>query len=72
MASKKLVRLAKAAARASANAAAAQSAWVEAFQAEYGHDDISDALVSSIDYADGGTELLTAEFIESHSAPGNS
>lgn len=72
MASKKLVRLAQAAARASAKSAAAQSAWVEAFQAEYGHEDISDALVSAIDYAAGDTEALTAEFIESHSAPGHS
>ena len=73
MASKKLVRLAQDAAKACAKAAAAQSAWVEAFQAEYGHDDISDALVSVIDYASGdgkhGDEL-TAEFIDAHSAPG--
>jgi hypothetical protein len=72
MASKKLLRLAKAAAKASANAAAAQKAWVEAFQAEYGHDDISDTLVSVIDYANGNSEILTAEFIEANSAPGKS
>lgn len=35
MASKNLVRLAKAAARASAKAAAAQNEWVEAFEAEF-------------------------------------
>lgn len=50
MASKNIVRLARAAAIANAKAAAAQSAWVEAFQAEYGHDDIADVLVSVIDY----------------------
>lgn len=72
MASKKLLRLAQAAAKASAKAAAAQKAWVEAFQAEYGHDDISDALVSVIDYSNGDSEILTAEFIEAHSAPGQS
>ncbi|MGO4801158.1 hypothetical protein ACEN2T_17910 [Pseudomonas sp. W22_MBD1_FP4] len=75
MASKKLVRLAKAAAKMNAKAAAAQSAWVEAFEAEYGHSDISDALVSAIDYASGEGdhgEDLTADFIEAHSAPGMS
>ena len=36
MASKKLVRLAKAAAKAQAKASTAQRAWVEAFEAEYG------------------------------------
>lgn len=75
MASKKLVRLAQAAAKANAKAAAAQSAWVEAFQAKCGHDDIADVLVSVIDYASGdgdhGDEL-TAGFIEAHSAPGMS
>lgn len=72
MASKKLVQLAKAAATASAKAASAQAAWVAAFQLEYGHDDISDTLVSAIDYASGDTESLTAAFIEAHSAPGRS
>ncbi|MDX9668718.1 hypothetical protein [Pseudomonas sp. P8_250] len=75
MASKKLVRLAQAAAKASANAAAKQEAWVEAFEAEYGHNDISDALISVIDYASGEgdhAEGITAEFIEEHSAPGMS
>lgn len=75
MASKKLVRLAKAAARANAKAAAAQSAWAEAFEVEYGHNDISDVLVSFIDYASGEGdhgEDLTAEFIDAHSAPGMS
>lgn len=73
MASKTLVRLARAAAKAHAKAAAAQAAWVEAFEAEYGHDDISDVLVSVIDYASGEGEHgegITAEFIDAHSAPG--
>ena len=73
MASKKLVRLAKAAAKAQAKASAAQSAWTEAFEAEYGHSDISDMLVGVIDYACGDGEIgeeLTAEFIDAHSAPG--
>ncbi len=74
MASKRLVRLAQAAAKASAKAAAANSAWVEAFKAEYGHDDISDALVGVIDYAtgDGDHDIITAEFIDAHSEPGMS
>lgn len=74
MTSKKLVRLAQAAAKASAKAAAAQTAWVDAFRAEYGHDDISDALVSNIDYALGSDDacVLTADFIDAHSAPGQS
>lgn len=72
MASKKLLRLAKSAASASAKAAAAQSAWVEAFKVEYGHDDISDALVGIIDYSMGDSESLTQEFIEQNSAPGRS
>ncbi len=71
MASKKLVRLAQAAAVASAKAAQAQAEWVDAFRAEFGHDDISDPLVSIIDYA-GDEKLLTAEFIDEHSAPGHS
>lgn len=75
MASKKLVRLAKAAAAANAKAAAATSAWAEAFEAEYGHSDISDVLVSVIDYASGDGdhgEDITATFIDAHSAPGMS
>lgn len=75
MASNKLVRLARAAAKASAKAAAANSAWAEAFEAEYGHNDISDELVDRIDYASGDgnhEEELTAEFIDAHSAPGMS
>lgn len=75
MASKVLVRLAKAAAKAQAKATAAHAAWVEAFAAEYGHDDISDVLVSAIDYASGEgdhSEGLTAAFIDAHSAPGMS
>jgi hypothetical protein len=75
MASKKLVKLAQAAAKATANAAAKREAWVEAFRAEYGHDDISDALVDVIDYASGDgdhTKGITAEFIDEHSAAGMS
>lgn len=74
MASKKLVRLANAAAKAQARASNAQRKWVDAFEAEYGHSDISDALVQLIDYAQGEGEdtPVTAEFIEDHSAPGMS
>ncbi len=75
MASRTLVRLAKVAAKAHAKAAAAQLAWAEAFEAEYGHNDISDVLVSAIDYASGEDEdgeVITAEFIDAHSAPGMS
>ncbi len=72
MAGKELVRLAKAAQRAQEKANEAHQAWVEAFRAEYGHDDISDALVEVIDYARGGTASITAEFIEANSAPGMS
>lgn len=50
MASKKLVRLARLAANAHAKAAIANREWVNAFKDEYGHDDISDALVEIIDY----------------------
>ena len=74
MASKKLVRLANAAARAQAKASNAQRKWVEAFEAEYGHSDISDALVQLIDYAQGAgdDDPITSEFIEENSAPGMS
>lgn len=67
MASKKLVRLATAAARAGAKAAAAQRAWAEQFEAEYGHGDISDALVDVVEAAHLD-DLITAEFIDQHSA----
>ncbi|MFQ2284924.1 hypothetical protein [Aeromonas dhakensis] len=69
MAGKELVRLAKAAQRAQVKANEAHQAWVEAFRAEYGHDDISDALVEVIDYARGDAAAITAEFIEANSAP---
>lgn len=72
MASKKLVQLARKAAAASAKSAALNRAWVEAFKAEFGHDDISDALIEVIDYSTGDISLLTAEFIEKHSGPGRS
>ena len=72
MASQKLARLARAAANTQSKASEAQRAWVEAFEAEYRHSDISDALVQLIDYSQGNTDTLTAEFIEEHSAPGMS
>ncbi|EPG8943857.1 hypothetical protein L4Z64_001264 [Pseudomonas aeruginosa] len=74
MASKNLVRLARAAAKTQGKASKAQRAWAEAFEAEYGHTDISDALVQLIDYSqgDGEEHTLTAEFIEENSAPGMS
>ena len=50
----------------------ANRAWRDAFTDEYGHDDISDALVESIDYSTGSTSMLTAAFIEAHSKPGGS
>lgn len=67
MAGKELVRLARAAQKAQVKANEAHQAWVEAFRAEYGHDDISDPLVEAIDYGRGDT--ITAEFIEANSAP---
>lgn len=72
MASKELVRLAKAAAKASAKAGTANRAWRDAFAAEYGHEDISDALVEVIDYSAGDTSVLTAQYIDRHSAAGHS
>lgn len=70
MASKKLVRRAQAAAKASAKAGAAQLAWVEAFKAEFGHDDISDILVDAIESGKGDPDQITAAFIDEHSKPG--
>lgn len=64
LASVRLVRRAKAAAKASAQASAANKIGLR-----YGHDDISDALVEHIDYekADGKEDAkLTAEFIDTH------
>lgn len=72
MASKNLVRLARLAATAHAKAARANREWVAAFESEYGHDDISDALVEGIEYSSGDTSTLTAEFIEQHSRSGMS
>ncbi len=72
MASKNLVMLARIAARASAKAGTANRAWRDAFMAEYGHDDISDALVEAIDYAQGDSSMLTADFIDQHSKAGHS
>lgn len=71
-ASAKLVRAAKAAARAQAKAVAANRAWADAFRAEYGHDDISDVLVGVIDYAVEDPDVITGDFIAANSAPGQS
>ncbi|HFZ8524826.1 hypothetical protein ACSZNZ_22970 [Aeromonas caviae] len=70
MASVRLVRRAKAAAKASAQAAAAQRDWVEAFKAEFGHDDISDILVDVIESGKGDPDSITAAFIDANSKPG--
>lgn len=67
MASQGLVNLAKKAAKAHARAAAANKAWAERFEAEYGHGDISDALVEAIDYCTGDVSVLTAKFIDDNS-----
>lgn len=72
MASKRLVQLALAAAMASDKARAAQHAWAEKFEEEYGHSDISDELVELIDYGAGDSSNITAEFIDKHSGPGRS
>lgn len=72
MASKNLVRLARLAAKAHAQAARANRAWVSAFESEYGHDDISDAIVELIEYSSGDTSQLTADFIAEHSTQGKS
>jgi len=48
---KRLVNAAKKAARAAGRAAKANSEWVRLFEKEYGHSDISDALVEIIDYS---------------------
>lgn len=71
MASKKLVRLAIAAAISSAEAGRRLREWSEAFQSEYGHSDIADALVEVIDYSSGKTSDITSEFIDRHSNSGN-
>lgn len=72
MASAGLVRRAKAAAKASAKALAAQHAWIEAFKAEFGHDDISDILVDAIESGKGDPDQITAAFIDENSKPGMS
>ena len=68
--SKSLLRLARAAAKAHARANALNVRWVDAFEAEYGHNQISDALVEVIDYNTGNISCITAEFIAEHSASG--
>jgi hypothetical protein len=72
MASKVLVLLAKQAAKAAAEAGKANRAWRDAFAQEYGHDGISDVLVGAIDYSTGDTSILTAQFVDQHSAAGQS
>ena len=74
MASRRLVALARAAARVSAKSATAQRAWADAFEREYGHSDISDVLVGAIDCGEGTDtdEEITSEFIDANSAPGQS
>lgn len=62
------MKIARAAAKASRRAHEAQSAWVEAFRAEYGHDDISDALVEAIDYGRSSDSDITADFIDENSS----
>lgn len=64
-----LVTLARRAARTHAKAAEANAAWVEAFRNEYGHDDISDALVEAVEYSTGNTACITAALIEQFSRP---
>jgi hypothetical protein len=72
MASKNIVRLARLAAISHAKAAEANRKWVDAFQDEYGHDDIDDALIDVIDYSSGDVSMLTADFIDEHSIAGKS
>lgn len=64
---KRLESLARKAARASAKAGAAIREWRDAFEAEYGHDDIPDALVEVVDYSTGDTDIITAEYIDRNS-----
>lgn len=67
-----LVKLALAARRSASAARKANEKWASAFESLYGHSDISDALVEVIDYAHGVDSDITADFIERHSAPGQS
>jgi len=67
-----LLRAAKKAARAAGRAARANAEWVARFEKEYGHDDISDALVEAVDYSNGNDDLITAEYIAEHSKAGES
>lgn len=71
-ASAQLVRLARKAAVAHAKAAEANRAWVAQFEAEFGHNDISDVLVEAIDYSNGNTSILTSDYITQHSKAGQS
>lgn len=66
-----LVRLARKAAKAAREAGDAERAWAAAFEAEYGHTDISDVLVDAIDCG-GDPDAITAEFIAANAAPGHS
>lgn len=68
----RLVKLALAARRSTKAANKASEKWVSAFESLYGHSDISDILVDVIDNAHGVDSDITADFIEQHSAPGQS
>lgn len=65
--SSKLCAAAKKAARNAARAHSSLRVFSELFEREYGHSDISDALVEIIDYSIGSTEFITREFIAEHS-----
>ena len=65
----RLVKLALAARRSAIAARKANEKWVSAFESLYGHSDISDVLVDVIDNARGDDSVITADFIERHSAP---
>ncbi len=67
-----LVRAARRAAKANDIAGRHTQAWVDLFEARYGHTDISDALVEVIDYSTGNTAYITAELIEENSQPDES
>lgn len=67
-----LVKLALAARRSARAANKASEKWISAFESFYGHSDISDILVDVIDNAHGVDSDITADFIEQHSAAGQS
>ena len=69
---RELVALARKARKTAQAAGTAQRAWADAFEARYGHRDISDALVEMIDYGMGADDELTAKYIEANSKPDRS